>query len=127
MLNTIIDKYPQRPVTFIHAAQNGKVHAMEQHVTQLAEKHPQLSVYYCYQHPTDKDRDFGAFHKEGYIDLPWLKSVIADPNAHYYFCGPVPFMRTINSALLEWGISASDTNFEFFGPTASLEPADEPA
>lgn len=122
MLNTLAEKYPDRPVTFIHAAQNGNVHAMKEAVATLARSHPQLSVYYCYEKPTVHDRNEKAFHKEGYIDLAWLKQAIADPNAQYYFCGPIPFMQAINRSLREWGIPEADIHFEFFGPAASLEP-----
>lgn len=122
MLSTLTDQYPQRQVTFIHAAQSGNLHAMEQYVTALAHQHPQLSVYYCYQNPTESDRELAAYHKEGYIDLAWLQSVVKSPKASFYFCGPVPFMRTIKHALQTWGAAGSDIHFEFFGPAASLEP-----
>lgn len=123
MLNTLTEQYSDRQVTFIHAVQNGKLHAMKKHVDELAQAHPNISAYYCYQNPTEQDREQKAYQKEGYIDLPWLKSIIADPNASYYFCGPVSFMQHINQALKEWGIPAADIHFEFFGPAASLESA----
>ncbi|RIX51255.1 NO-inducible flavohemoprotein [Paenibacillus nanensis] len=123
MLNTLAERHSDRKVTFIHAARNGHVHAMKQHVDELAQKHSNLSAYYCYQAPTEQDREQKAYHKEGFIDLPWLKSVIEDPNASYYFCGPVPFMQHINQSLKEWGIPEKDLHFEFFGPAASLAPA----
>jgi nitric oxide dioxygenase len=123
MLNTLVDRYPERPVTFIHAAQNGAVHAMRQQVSLLAGKHPQLSVYYCYEKPTESDRKQQLFHKEGYIDLPWLQSVIAEKNASFYFCGPTPFMAAINHSLRQFGVPDSDIHYEFFGPAASLELA----
>jgi ferredoxin-NADP reductase len=31
-------------------------------------------------------------------------------------CGPVPFMREINSALTERGVSPQDIQYEVFGP-----------
>ena len=127
MLNVLTEKHPNRKVTFIHATENGETHAFRQHVNELTERSPQLDVYYCYRQPTAEDRAQSRFHKEGYVDLPWLKSVIAGPGAHYYFCGPVPFMRAVNSALLEWGIPESDIRFEFFGPMASLAPAEQTA
>ncbi|CAG7603677.1 Flavohemoprotein [Paenibacillus solanacearum] len=124
MLNTLAETAPDRQVIFIHAALNGEVHAMREHVTGLAQKHAQLSVHFCYQQPTDGDRLLQAFDKEGYIDLPYLKSVVPNKDASFYFCGPVPFMRSINHALKEWGVPAADVHYEFFGPAGSL---DEPA
>jgi len=121
MLKTVVESQPERPVTFIHAAQNGNLHAMREVVEELAHKHPQLSYYWCYEKPTEQDRDKKAFHKEGYVDLPWLQQVIMQKEASYYFCGPVPFMKAMNHALKEWGIPAEDIHYEFFGPAGSLD------
>lgn len=121
MLKTLVKTAPNRPVTFIHAARNGNVHAMRDSVEELAALHPQVKAFWCYEKPTEQDRAAQAFHKEGYIDLPWLQSIIADKNASFYFCGPVPFMKTINRALKEWGVPAQDIHFEFFGPAGTLE------
>lgn len=123
MLNTLAEQDPERHVTFIHATPNGSVHAMKQHVDKLAQARPHLTAYYCYSNPTDRDRETRAFHKEGTLDLDWLKTIVPDRNASYYFCGPVPFMRAVNQALKDWGVPEADIHYEFFGPAASLEPA----
>ncbi|MGG1662034.1 NO-inducible flavohemoprotein [Brevibacillus sp. NRS-1366] len=121
MLTTLVNSQPARTVTFIHAAQNGSLHAMKAYVEELARNHPQLSYYWCYEKPTDRDREQHAFHKEGYVDLSWLQQVISKKEASYYFCGPLPFMKAINRALKEWGVPAEDIHYEFFGPAGSLE------
>lgn len=125
MLNTLVETDPQRRVTFIHAAQNGDMHAMKEHVEELARKHPQVSFHWCYDKPTERDRAANAFHKEGYADLPWLQSIVPSKEASFYFCGPVPFMKSINGAMQKWGISAEDIHYEFFGPAGSLEPSEQ--
>lgn len=117
---------PKRRVIFIHAAQNGDVHALRQQVEALANLHPQVSVHVVYDKPTMRDRALKAFDKEGYIDLPWLKKVVPTPNAAFYFCGPVPFMKVMNSRLKELGVDAADIHYEFFGPAGSLEAEAEP-
>ncbi|RAP74192.1 NO-inducible flavohemoprotein [Paenibacillus montanisoli] len=115
-----------RRVTFIHAAQHGNVHALRSQVEELAQRSPQVSVYWCYDKPTADDRANRAFDKEGYIDLPWLQSVVPTKDASFYFCGPEPFMKLVYRLLKEWGVAAADIHFEFFGPMGSLEPAAEP-
>lgn len=121
MLTESLKKNPERPVTFIHAAQNGNLHALKGAVEELAKKHPRLTYYWCYEKPTDRDREENAFHKEGYVDLPWLQSVVSQKESSFYFCGPVPFMKAMNRALKEWGVPAADIHYEFFGPAGSLE------
>ncbi|QGQ99821.1 NO-inducible flavohemoprotein [Paenibacillus psychroresistens] len=123
MLKTLAETNPNRAITFIHAAQNGSVHALKQEVEELASCSPQISAYWCYGKPTNLDREMNAYDKEGIIDLPWLQQVISTKEASFYFCGPVPFMRTVNSLLKKWKINANDIHYEFFGPSGSLEDA----
>ncbi|MGG1440730.1 NO-inducible flavohemoprotein [Brevibacillus laterosporus] len=120
MLNTLVETNPNRQVTFIHAAQNGQVHAMREHVEELALKHSQLSVHWCYDNPTDLDRATKAFHKEGYVDLSTLEQMVPSKDASFYFCGPTPFMKALNQTLKEYKIAEADIHFEFFGPADSL-------
>jgi nitric oxide dioxygenase len=121
MLNTLVETAPERSVTFIHAAFNGHTHAMKRHVSELAERHELVNAYVCYQAPTEADRSEDAFDKEGFVDLEWLKSITTGPDASFYFCGPLPFMKAVNRALKEWGVHDGDIHFEFFGPAGSLE------
>ncbi|PZD97581.1 NO-inducible flavohemoprotein [Paenibacillus sambharensis] len=122
MLNTLVQRTPERPVTFIHAAVNGTVHALKQQVLETAGKHPQVSAYFCYEQPGEEDRAAQAYHKEGYIDQQWLQTVVPDAaKAVFYFCGPLAFMSVVNHSLRKMGVAESDIHYEFFGPAGSLE------
>lgn len=127
MLNTLADTDPQRPVIFIHTAVNGNMHAMREEVKSLLPKLPHLSVYFCYTRPTDSDKTARVHHHEGYLNLPWMKTVIPTTDAQFYFCGPVSLMKTVYRALKTWGIPAADMHYEFFGPAGSLDDVAEPA
>ncbi|TVY10749.1 NO-inducible flavohemoprotein [Paenibacillus cremeus] len=127
MMTTLAASAPDRPITFIHAAQNGSVHALRQEIEELAGRSPQIKVYWCYEKPTTMERENIVYDKEGYIDLPWLQRVLSSPEAVFYFCGPVPFMRTINRLLKELGVADADRRYEFFGPSGDLEAPDEAA
>lgn len=120
MLNTLIEQSSNRDVYFIHAALNSNVHAMKEHVRQVVEENKQVKAYTCYSAPTEQDLQTKNFDKEGFVDLEWLQSIIPGAEAEFYFCGPVPFMKGINAALVEWGVAPEHINFEFFGPKASL-------
>ncbi|GGA42495.1 flavohemoprotein [Kroppenstedtia guangzhouensis] len=121
MLNTMAETQPEREVTFIHAALNGRVHAMKEHVAQLAAQNPRFRSFVCYEKPTDEDRAAGTFDKEGYIDRPWLETVIPDTDADFYFCGPIPFMKVIYRSLLEMGVLEKQIHFEAFSPLSTLD------
>lgn len=55
--------------------------------------------------------------------MPWLKRIVPTKNAAFYFCGPVPFMKSVYRMLKEWGIPGQDMHYEFFGPAGVLESA----
>ena len=50
------------------------------------------------------------------MDLSALRETLDDPQMHYYFCGPVPFMQHVGKQLLEMGVSAERIHYECFGP-----------
>ena len=120
MLNTVADLQPEKEVTFIHAAQNGKVHALKDEVAATAAKAKVNSVVF-YDQPTEEDRENNNFDVEGYITKEWLKENVDLAQSDFYFCGPVPFMKAINTALKGLGVTEDRIHFEFFGPMASLE------
>ena len=120
MLNTVADLQPEKEVTFIHAAQNGKVHALKDEVAATAAKAKVNSVVF-YDQPTEEDRQNNSYDVEGYVTKEWLKENVNLEQSDFYFCGPVPFMKAINAALKDLGVTEDRIHFEFFGPMASLE------
>ncbi|WP_079510171.1 NO-inducible flavohemoprotein [Mesobacillus jeotgali] len=120
MLNTVAELQPEKEVTFIHAAQNGKVHALKDEVAATAAKAKVNSVVF-YDQPTEEDRLNNSFDVEGYITKEWLKENVNLEHSDFYFCGPVPFMKAVNAALKDLGVTEDRIHFEFFGPMASLE------
>lgn len=120
MLKTALNT-SDRPVTFIHAAINGRTHAFREEVLALKKQHPQLNTYFCYERPTEEDRALNRFDKEGYIDIDWFESIIPQRDAQFYFCGPVPFMKEVLRILRAMGIQEEQINYEFFGPKGKLD------
>ena len=121
MLNTIVETQHDRKVTFIHAAINGRTHAMKEHVAQLAAQHENVQSFVCYESPTDEDRAAHNYDKEGFIDLDWLRSILPDNQADFYVCGPIPFMKVVLRALNDWGVPKERSHYEAFSPISILE------
>jgi|SRR5690625_769211 len=117
MLETAIKNQPEREIIFIHAAQNGRVHAMKERVKEITENH-NITSFTIYDSPEQQDE--GAFDKEGYIDAEWLSSVLPTHDADFYFCGPKGFMQAAYRHLKEFGVAEEDINFEFFGPAQEI-------
>ena len=121
MLNTIMEKQPQREVAFIHATVNSQTHAFKEHVSQLVKEHSNLKSVSCYSSPTEDDRTSGHFDKEGFVDVNVLQANLPSKEAEFYFCGPIPFMQVINQALNQLEIPKEQIHFEVFSPIAMLD------
>jgi nitric oxide dioxygenase len=108
-----------RPVHFIHAARHGGVHAFRAKLDELAQKHPQLQRFFCYEQPRKEDP---APHATGMLDREQLRRWMpASTDVDAYFVGPKPFMKAIKRYLKELGVPAEQSRYEFFGPAAALE------
>ncbi len=125
MLNTLMETQPEREVIFIHAAQNSKVHAMKDHVDRLTKEHPGLTSYVCYNNPTPEDEANKRYDKDGFVSLSWLKKILSDNQKDFYFCGPMPFLKMINTALKEWDVPAENRHYELFSPMSTIEEEED--
>ncbi|MDN0081536.1 NO-inducible flavohemoprotein [Crenobacter sp. SG2305] len=115
MLNQLVQEQPTRRVAFVHAARNRQVHALNDHVRSLAERHPQLNVQVFYEHASNDDRLGVDYEHQGRIDLAAIRDTAIVPDADYYLCGPVPFMRAQLASLQELGVPAERIHYEVFG------------
>ncbi|SFE43689.1 nitric oxide dioxygenase [Lentibacillus persicus] len=126
MLETLAEKESDRPVTFIHATQNSSSHAMKKRVEQVAAGHSNIASFVCYDSPSDGDRATRNYDKEGFVDLPWLQSILSeDTKADFYCCGPAPFMKAVDKGLKEWGVPNANRHYELFNPVSILNQKDE--
>lgn len=109
-----------QPVYFIHACENGSVHAMRDEVLELANRRPGIDVHFCYRNPSDQDLERGACHSQGLIGRQTLQALLPLDDYEVYLCGPPQFMQVNWRLLRELGISAERIHYEFFGPATVL-------
>lgn len=121
MLLTSLERYPERPVVFIQAALNARVHAFREEVLELATRHPRLTVHFRYSDPPAEDGSPDGRHSSGFVDSALIRSLVPGMNADFYLCGPKPFMGSVYHQLLTEGLDAGRIHFEFFGPRQELE------
>ena len=108
-----------RAIHFIHAARHAGVHAFRAQVDALAQEHPNLRRFYCYESAGDEGSP--QPHATGYLDqrrlAEWLP---ASRDVDAYFLGPTPFMKAVKAHLLALGVPPAQTHYEFFGPAEAL-------
>jgi nitric oxide dioxygenase len=115
MLNRALQT-PGWDIVFVHGARNSAVHAMKDHLRKTAAQHPHLKVITFYKEPLPKDQLGRDFDYLGLVDIDEIADQILLPNADYYICGPIPFMRLQHDALVARGIKEPRVHYEVFGP-----------
>jgi len=108
-----------REVHFLHACENGRVHALREEV--LAQVSDKIQARFIYRNPTDTDRSADLFDAEGVIDKTFLRNHVPIGDYEAYVCGPTPFMAAIYQLLRELGVAEDRIAYEFFGKATSLK------
>jgi ferredoxin-NADP reductase len=113
---------PPRAVVFLHACDNGEVHALRAEVEAAAALRPEIVAHYCYRFPTERDQAERAHHSEGVVTGEVLERLLpAGVERDHYMCGPPPFMSAVYKLLRSRGVAKERIAYEFFGPATVLE------
>jgi nitric oxide dioxygenase len=120
MLNRVLQS-PGREIVFVHGARNSAVHAMKDHLRSLAVQHPNFNAFIFYDAPLPQDQPGRDFDFAGIVDVDRIADAILLPDADYYICGPIPFMRLQHDALIARGIKETRVHYEVFGPDLFAE------
>jgi nitric oxide dioxygenase len=120
MLNRVLQS-PGREIVFVHGARNSAVHAMKDHLRATAARHPNFRPFIFYDQPLPQDQPGRDFDFPGLVDIGRIADAIILPDADYYICGPIPFMRLQHDALIARGIKETRIHYEVFGPDLFAE------
>jgi len=124
MLNRVLGTTGQdagRDIVFVHGARNSAVHAMKDHLRATSLRHPNFNAFIFYNEPLPQDQPGRDFDFEGMVDIGRIADAILLPDADYYICGPIPFMRMQHDALIARGIKEPRIHYEVFGPDLFAE------
>ncbi|RMZ82336.1 hypothetical protein DV738_g1765, partial [Chaetothyriales sp. CBS 135597] len=115
MLETLTNQAPQRDVVFVHGARGGKVHAMKDYLSHVVKENPHVSRLIFYDEVSESDQQGKDYDYQGRIDLDKIKDKVILPDANYYLCGPLPFMKAHQKTLEGMGVSSERIHSEVFG------------
>ncbi len=121
MLHALAEKSDRRTV-FIHACDNGEVHALGDEVRALAASRPGIEAHFVYRFPTEADRAAARHQAEGVITRELLQRLLPLDDYEFYLCGPPPFMQAVFRLVRSLGVAKDRIAYEFFGPATVLEP-----
>ncbi len=112
----------QRDTHFIHACENGSVHAMGKEMRALADSYPHLKTHFIYREPEVSDRAGIDYDSTGFVTRALMDSLLPSTDSDIYLCGPGPFMQAIYDLLHDKGVETDQIAYEFFGPASVLKP-----
>lgn len=112
MLDTLAAAGHPAQVNWLHAAENGSVHAFANEVAALGSQLPHFTSHIWYRTPAADD----SYDTRGLMELRPLQSQLVAPQMQFYLCGPVGFMQFAASQLVALGVSADRIHYECFGP-----------
>ncbi len=112
---------PDRQVVFVHGARNSTVHAMKDRLRQAAQQYPNFTLFIFYNEPLPSDQQGRDYDFDGLVNIEQIADAILLPEADYYICGPIPFMRMQHDVLLDKGIAEPHIHYEVFGPDLFAE------
>lgn len=109
----------KRSAWYIHACENGEVHALNAEVEALIRRAGgRLRHHVVYRSPLAED--VPGFHTSGLIDKALLQSLLPLDDYDCYLCGPLPFMVALYRLLRVLGVPETRIAHEFFGKAKSL-------
>jgi nitric oxide dioxygenase len=123
MLKCLAHHRVEVPIYFVHAARNGRVHALADEVRRIAAEMPNIRTHFRYDAPHADDLKNKLCDSAGFVDRAFLREWLPTNDADFYFCGPKPFMTGVFRALKEWEVDESRIHFEFFGPRQEITSA----
>lgn len=115
-----------RAITFVHGTGGRAQHSFGAQIRTLAASRANTKAVIFYN-DVEEDDIFGEHHDEtGFIDAEMLRKHVTDLDADFYYCGPVPFLRAIESALATLRIPPAQQKSEAFAPDPLLLLEREP-
>jgi len=111
MMEDIAARHPELSVFYIHGTTSRQVHALDQQVRYLAQRHGKTRMATFYEQPGHSDDA-----ESGRVTLDWLQSNVPLKEADIYICGPRPFLRHFVSEFVAAGVPSDQIHYEFFGP-----------
>ncbi|MBO1016975.1 NO-inducible flavohemoprotein [Achromobacter sp. SD115] len=115
ILNHLVGLNDERQIRFVHGCRNHSVHALRDHVNDIAAERANVRKAVFYEEIGHGDQPGRDYDHAGRVDLNAIRDEVIVPGADYYLCGPAAFMRAQREALTGLGVPADRIHAEAFG------------
>jgi Flavodoxin reductases (ferredoxin-NADPH reductases) family 1 len=100
-----------RKIHFIYSIPNSTHHSFKEETVKLHNNNFKSNVFYT--RPKENEKLGKDFDVQGRISEKWMIDNLPK-DGDFYFCGPVPFMKTVYHNLISMAIEKENINFEMF-------------
>jgi len=118
MASTLIANGSTRTVRFVHACRSGAVHAFRDWLNEAVRAHANVTRTVMYELVGPNDRAGVDHDMEGRLTPARVEQYALVPDADYYICGPLAFMKAQREALVALGVAPERVHTEIFGSGA---------
>ncbi|HEY9273925.1 NO-inducible flavohemoprotein [Achromobacter sp.] len=115
ILNHLVGLNDERQIRFVHGCRNNSVHALRDHVNDIAAERANVRKAVFYEEVGHDDQPGRDYDYAGRVDLNAIREEVIVPGADYYLCGPAGFMRAQREALTGLGVPEDRIHAEAFG------------
>lgn len=112
-----------RPVYFVYSTKNQNFHSFKDEILELKENFDNVNSTIFYTRPLGTEVEGKDYDVSGRISKEWMQENLP-LHGDFYFCGPVPFMKTIYHNLVELGVDTESIHFEMFAPGVDITKRD---
>jgi ferredoxin-NADP reductase len=118
MLEYLVGQQSKRMVLVAHGVNGSSEHAFKNYLENANRENPNIHLLTCYAQASATDNIGVDYHFDGFVSVDLLRQVLPDNRCDIYLCGPPPFMESLYTGLIGWGVPESDICFEAFGPAS---------
>ncbi|MDO5530960.1 NO-inducible flavohemoprotein [Sutterella sp.] len=115
MLDALATENPMRKVHVLYSARDGKHFPLRNDLENVVKAMPNAALAVFFTRPTAEDHLGKDYQSAGRITPERIRSFCQDPDADFYVCGPMSFMRDISNGLRLVGVIAPRIHTEAFG------------
>jgi nitric oxide dioxygenase len=112
MLSHLVQSGSQRQVMLLHADDGEASFPLRAQVAEDLAKLADGTLKTWFLTPAEAGEASESVFS-GFMDV---SQVALPDDAEYYLCGPLPFLKSVRSALIAGGVPAKDIQYEVFGP-----------
>lgn len=118
MAATLLADGGKRDVRFIHSCRSSAVHAFRDWLNDTVRANANMTRTVLYDVVGPNDREGIDYDLEGRLTPARIEQYALVPDADYYICGPIGFMKALRDALVALGVAPERVHTEIFGSGA---------